>query len=358
MLKLLLIISGFFLLLPFYGAGQSDTLNQTDSKGLKQGYWIITGEMRPDKGYCLECIYEEGIYEDDRKNGIWKKYYRDGRTVRLQGTYVNNRPNGPYIKYYENGCVREEGTFEYKKKRSYKLYNEDCELQQERFFDAEGKEVKSVQYFKNGCKELETVHRQDGSFIIDVYRYSKVECNVVDSTYENYDGPFTTDCGGFISMERNEVVYLEGDCDYFEILDTLKNGHHEIKDSLGRVIIDAEIKDGWIEKGMMYCWNENGESLEYKYKNKSVKDLKRIQPKEVEVDLTAPCGTTGSLKNGHKFNPDGYNKIYNKDDELWLDGEFRNSLLYNGKYYKYDSDGILVKIKIYKNGKYHSDGSL
>ncbi|MEO9532606.1 MAG: hypothetical protein ABJG68_16385 [Crocinitomicaceae bacterium] len=53
---------------------------------------------------------------------------------------------------------------------------------------------------------METVHRLDGTFIIDVYRYSKVECNVVDSTYENYDGPYVTKCGGYISMEKEEVV--------------------------------------------------------------------------------------------------------------------------------------------------------
>ena len=43
----------------------------------------------------------------------------------------------------------------------------------------------------------------------------------------------------------------------------------EISSLKDQIKIDAEIKDGWIEKGMMYCWNENGESLEYKYKNKT-----------------------------------------------------------------------------------------
>ncbi|MEO9532605.1 MAG: hypothetical protein ABJG68_16380 [Crocinitomicaceae bacterium] len=129
MLKLLAFIGGLFLLLPFYGAGQSDTLNQTDKEGLRQGYWIIYGADKPEKGYCDTCKIEEGTYIDDRKNGVWKKYYKDSQTVRLQGTYVRGRPNGPYIKYYENGCSREEGTFKYKKKRSYKLYNEDCQLQ-------------------------------------------------------------------------------------------------------------------------------------------------------------------------------------------------------------------------------------
>jgi hypothetical protein len=355
MLKLLLFISGFFLLLPFYGTGQSDTLNQTDSRGLKQGYWIITGEMKPDKGLCSICIYEEGTYVDDRKNGIWKKYYRDGQTLRLQGTYVNNRPNGPYIKYYESGCIREEGTFEYKKNRSYKLYSEDCRLEQERWFDKDGKEISSVQYLSNGCKALETKKRQDGSYKVDIYRYSKVDCNVIDSTYE---GPYVTQCFGNIQMDIKEIVYLEGDCDYFEILDTLIDGHHEIKDSLGRLIIDAEISDGWIEKGNMFCWNENGMSIEYKYKNKLIKNFKKVQSNKKELAAEAPSGENGITKSGIRFNPNGCNKLYDKEDELWLDGEFREGKLFNGKHYLYESDGILLKIEVYKQGKYHSDGQL
>ena len=58
------------------------------------------------------------------------------------------------------------------------------------------------------------------------------------------------------------------------------------------------------------------------------------------------------------FDPNGYNKIYNKNDEVWQDGEFRNYRLWNGKVYDYDSDGILLKVRIFKKGVYHSDGQL
>jgi hypothetical protein len=39
-------------------------------------------------------------------------------------------------------------------------------------------------------------------------------------------------------------------------------------------------------------------------------------------------------------------------------GEFKNGQLYDGKVYDYDQDGILQKVRIYKLGKYHSDGQL
>ena len=80
-------------------------------------------------------------------------------------------------------------------------------------------------------------------------------------------------------------------------------------------------------------------------------------PMIVQDSLVHPNIEMGNPK-GKKKEPNGYNKLYNKEDELVLDGEFENGFLKNGKYYKYDSDGILLKIEIWKNGKYHSDGQL
>jgi Ca-activated chloride channel homolog len=72
---------------------------------------------------------------------------------------------------------------------------------------------------------------------------------------------------------------------------------------------------------------------------------------------TGPEGSKGKLKNNDSFNKNGYNKLYNSNDELWMDGEFKDGKLVKGKLYKYDSDGILLKIEIWKSGKYHSDGN-
>jgi antitoxin component YwqK of YwqJK toxin-antitoxin module len=50
--------------------------------------------------------------------------------------------------------------------------------------------------------------------------------------------------------------------------------------------------------------------------------------------------------------------VFNSNDEIWQDGNFKNGLLWDGKVYEYDRDGILLKVKVYKNGLYHSDGQL
>ena len=58
------------------------------------------------------------------------------------------------------------------------------------------------------------------------------------------------------------------------------------------------------------------------------------------------------------FKPNGYNKVYNKNKDLWMDGMFKNGKLWEGKKYNYDKDGLLISIEVYKNGKYISNGIL
>ena len=62
------------------------------------------------------------------------------------------------------------------------------------------------------------------------------------------------------------------------------------------------------------------------------------------------------ITKGVTFFPEGYNKVYNVNDEIWLDGNFKEGQLYDGKVYVYSSNGLLKKIKIFKEGKFHSIG--
>ena len=55
---------------------------------------------------------------------------------------------------------------------------------------------------------------------------------------------------------------------------------------------------------------------------------------------------------------DKYNIIFNKSKEIWMEGEFRNNKLWNGRLYIYDNDGLLKKVEVYRNGVYHSDSQL
>ncbi len=57
-----------------------DTVNITDGKGLKQGKWIVSvGELRGEPGYD-----EEGVYKNDKKEGVWRKYTSEGDLLAIE----------------------------------------------------------------------------------------------------------------------------------------------------------------------------------------------------------------------------------------------------------------------------------
>ena len=64
----------------FSFSAQGDTINIIDSKGLKQGKWVITvGELRGEPGYV-----EEGIYAKDKKEGYWRRYSIEGDLLSVE----------------------------------------------------------------------------------------------------------------------------------------------------------------------------------------------------------------------------------------------------------------------------------
>ena len=75
----LTMITGILQLFLYNGFGQykqytisvkGDTLNAIDSKGLKQGKWVVkVAELRGEPGY-----EEEGVFKNDKKEGIWRRY--------------------------------------------------------------------------------------------------------------------------------------------------------------------------------------------------------------------------------------------------------------------------------------------
>jgi antitoxin component YwqK of YwqJK toxin-antitoxin module len=55
---------------------------------------------------------------------------------------------------------------------------------------------------------------------------------------------------------------------------------------------------------------------------------------------------------------DGYNKVYDSKRRILLDGEFKDGKIYTGQWYRYNSEGTLTKIELYKDGKYVGDAKL
>jgi len=83
---------------------KGDTLNRVDLKGLKQGPWAIhVDDLRGERGY-----EEEGLFENDLKEGTWKKYSLEGVKI-AEETYRWGKLNGKqYYFTYNGGLMREE----------------------------------------------------------------------------------------------------------------------------------------------------------------------------------------------------------------------------------------------------------
>ncbi len=81
-------------------ASAQTAANQTDAKKRKQGPWVEqVPPLRGEPGYSWE-----GIYKNDRKEGVWKKYSADG-DVMAEETFKNGVLDGLCKYYYPNGKV-------------------------------------------------------------------------------------------------------------------------------------------------------------------------------------------------------------------------------------------------------------
>lgn len=57
-----------------------------------------------------QAVIEETEYVDGLKNGVYNKYYDNGK-IMVKANYKNDILDGEYVSYYPNGVVKEEGLF-------------------------------------------------------------------------------------------------------------------------------------------------------------------------------------------------------------------------------------------------------
>lgn len=83
---------------------KGDTLNRVDMKGKKQGPWSLhIDNLRGERGY-----EEEGYYENDLKEGTWKKYSLEGVKI-AEENFRWGKLNGKSQYFtFNGGLLREE----------------------------------------------------------------------------------------------------------------------------------------------------------------------------------------------------------------------------------------------------------
>lgn len=103
-LLVLISINGYGQLKSYVLNKRGDTLNRVDMKGLKQGPWSVrVDDLRGERGY-----EEEGYYENDMKEGTWKKYSLEGVKI-AEENYRWGKLNGKQQYFtYNGGLLRVE----------------------------------------------------------------------------------------------------------------------------------------------------------------------------------------------------------------------------------------------------------
>lgn len=252
-----------------------------------------------------------------KKQGKWVFLGKDRPTEGFpsegkveEGDFVDDRKEGFWIKYYNDGIT-----------------------------------PKLKGYYKNNRPEGEYVKLSPNGTVVEKGNF--VRGKYIDSLVR-YNADGTLAYQGFY----NELGKEEGKIKYF-----YPNGQLEFEYT----------SENGTPKGKATRYHENGDIKEIiqfgdagqvvsSERKEMVNPPVRVNNPTVSKEL-APAVSNPNTK-GAKFNANGYNKLYNANHEIWQDGEFKNSRLWDGKVYEYDRDGILLKVRVFKNGVYHSDGQL
>lgn len=260
--------------------------NRKDNTGLRQGYWVITGEMTGDREYAPKAKIEEGYYKNDRREGVWKKYYPSGK-LRSEINFVAGRPQGNYTTYYSNGITEEKGVWEEGKNiGEFKRFHASGKLHQHFFFAENGKRNGTQYYFHENGNPALIVDIENGKESGQFKRFAEDGKLIEDKLFE----------GGKIKAVQVKAQ--------------------------GALVADKYAKKDEYNKQL------GKESLPVK-------------------DKPNPASA---------FQPNGYNTLYDSNGNITQSGEFKDGKLYNGKWYRYNSSGILIKVDLYRKGCYIGEG--
>jgi len=105
-----------------------DTINYTDAKGMKQGFWRYfwpNGDLK-----------YEVFYENNEKEGLEIRYFDAQDCIEFSNTYKNGVLSGPSVTYHPNCNVKIEEAYLAGKKHGYeRVYDENGFLQTEAKFE-------------------------------------------------------------------------------------------------------------------------------------------------------------------------------------------------------------------------------
>ncbi len=370
-----------------------EKLNFTDANGRKQGHWIFYGKDMPNSGIPANGKVQEGNYVDDRKEGTWIKYELDGKTPKATGEFKNNRPQSNCTWYWSSEEIEDTVKTSQNGTADTLNFTDDKGRKQGKWIvygQERPKELKessppftgyyvAYTYITDASgKKVDSLKLQEGNYVDDRKEGTWIKYHEDGKTpkligeYENNHPK-----GKYIKFWPNGKIRETGNYEKNKSLDSLHRFYEN-----GQLEYEAWFNQDGKEDGRVNFYHPNGQ-LEFTYvaKNGVPYDAYHYDARGKQISFQSEpsvCGptsmpktepTTGDCRpptqiqgepntNGIPFKKESYNKIYNGDNEIWQDGIFKNGQLWDGKEYVYDRDGILLKVRIYKEGKHIYDGQL
>lgn len=251
-----------------------------------------------------------------KKQGKWiilnsmihKPDYTDNQKVE-EGKYIDSKKIGIWKEYYPNNNLKSKITYENNRPSGYAImYHDNGKIKEEglwknnrwvgdyKLYYENGQVQQEFKFNATGKREgSQKYYHENGQTMIEGNWAGGREAGVVKEYYENGD----------IKSEKN---FNDGN------IDPATTKTYEPKKPIG-------IK-----------------------KQEEKVEAPPIIPQKNEKDNL-----------GKVFNGEGYWKLYNSNKQVSKDGTFSKNRLLVGKVYYYNSDGILIRIAVYKNGKYVGD---
>lgn len=247
---------------------------------------------------------------ENKKQGYWIIKDASGN-ITEEGEYKDGRKYGLWKAYFPSGKPKSEITFVGSRpKGPYKLYYETGIIQEEgnwsstkntgdfKRYHTNGKVSQEFQFNSSGRREgIQKYYHENGELRIEGNWTQGQESGELKEYYDNGDLKSVKNfAGGIINKDKYE--------EYAPKKPTTSNLNKELNSA----------------------------------PSVNVKANKEEQPNQ--------GGFTGN----------GYFKLYNKDKQIAKDGTFKDYRFMDGKMYEYDENGLVVLIRIFKNGRYIGDG--
>ncbi|MFM7661869.1 MAG: toxin-antitoxin system YwqK family antitoxin [Bacteroidota bacterium] len=256
-----------------------------------------------EEGYSFCQINQKD--SKGKKTGKWEIYFKGTKKIFEEGNFINGRKEGLWKRYFSNGTsIMIESN--YVNNRPFGSFS---------------------RYYLNG------VLREKGSLILN--KYNGLLVRYYSNGQIEYSGNFNSN-----GLENGKIQY------YYE------NGNLEFEyqanngEPEGKAIYYFE--DGTFRKELNYSPGGAVQTV------RKIEKTSESKTNKIVVGVKAPVLGVPRTR-GKEFNPNSNNKCYTINDEIWQDGTFKNGELWDGKVYEYDKNGFIIRVKIFKQGVYHSD---